>query len=127
MYLLRWKFEYHDSKPTKSGIWSRPAVNLADMAAMNSKENLRTASIEAKHVETRAITTLAECDGYDFINFEWMAEARTPFGGGETVVRLLGIKLVTRETSIHVYPSGDVKILARAEHDKNFHYEGFGR
>ncbi len=127
MYLLRWRFDYFDTKPPKYGMWSRPAVLLSDMAAFISKENLRVASIEAKHVETREVISLAECEGCDFVNFQWIAQVRYNIGIGTQNSQLIGLKLVTRDTSIEVYPSGDIKILNRSEHDKQFHFEGFGR
>ena len=109
-------------------MWSLPAKNQQDMAAFSNKEGLVRASIEGKNFLTRNIRTLAECDGHDFNNFQWMAEFRSQGMFATTGVhQLLGLKLVTRDLYMEVYSSGEVKILQRPEEDKKFHYETFGR
>ena len=125
-YLLRWRFDYLD-RPTKYGQWSRPATLVSDMAYAQHKEGIVRASVEGKDVETREVRILAECDGWDFVNFQWMAEFRAGSDGYGSH-RHVGLKLVTRENWIEVYVRGGiVKVVPRTEEDKNFQYAIFGR
>lgn len=130
-YLLRWRFDFGNGRPEKYGQWSRPATRNEDMAAFVNKDGIVRAAIEGKDIETREVRVLAECDGWDFVNFQWMAEARMGFGaaapGPLAAHRLVGLKLVTREVELQVNEAGDVHVAARSEEDKKFHYEGFGR
>lgn len=113
-------------RPSRTGQWSRAATLETDMAYYQNKEGIVRASIEGKDVITREITTLAECDGWDWVNFQWMAifAARSDGVGQHHHV---GLKLVTREFWIEVYAKGGVRKLPRTEEDKNFHYATFGR
>lgn len=125
LYLLRWHFDYVGNLP-KYGQWSRAASRQEDMAYCQNKEGLVRASVEGKNVVTREVVTLAECDGHDFVNFQWMAEFRAKSDGSGTYHHV-GLKLVTRENWVEVYTRGQVKIVPRTEEDKKFHYATFGR
>jgi len=125
MYLLRWRFDYLD-RPTKYGQWSRAATLETDMAYFQNKEGLVRASVEGKDILTREIKTLAECDGWDYVNFQWMAELRMRSDGYGTSQHV-GLKLVTRDFWIEVYARGNVLRVPRTEEDKNYHYATFGR
>ena len=128
-YRLRWRFDYSDHKPSKYGMWSRDPDNPNEKACFQSKDNLRRAVIEGKHIRTFEIVTLAECDGWDFCNFQWMAEfrARANDIAGTAFCRHVGLKIVTRECWIEVGFHGGVNKIPRTEQDKNFHYAGYGR
>lgn len=131
-YLLRWRFDFANNKPSKYGQWSRPATRPEDLAAMVNKDALVRASIEGKDRKTRQIVTIVECDGHDFVNFEWI-NARHHFCAnlGATMIapfhRLLGLKLVTRELKACVFLDGTVLPLQRTEAEKKLHLEGFGK
>ncbi len=129
IWLLRWRFDYSDDKPARYGLWSRSSRNPIDMAAFVNKENLRRASIEAKNFVNRDdVRILAECDGWDFVNFQWMAEARVSSADSRvTGHRLIGLKLVTRDWFFLVFRDGTMQKVPRPEDDKKFHYAGFGR
>lgn len=94
------------------------------MAAFVNKENLSRAVIEGK-TQDGQIQTIVQCEGWDFINFEWVMEMRSNDEG--IVYNLLGLKLVTRDEQLWVLFTGDVRVEPRTDADKNFHYEGFGR
>ena len=131
-FLLRWRFDFANNKPSKTGQWSRPATRKEDLAAMVNKDALVRACIEAKNVKTREIITIVECEGHDFINFEWI-NARHYFTAdlGATMIapfhRLIGLKLVTREMKANVFLDGTVFPERRTEAEKGIHYEGFGK
>src|SRR3990172_4226027 len=67
-YLLRWRFDFSD-KPTRYGVWN----SSIEPAWSVNKNNLVRASIEGKDMQTRETRIIAECDGWDFVNFEWVA------------------------------------------------------
>jgi hypothetical protein len=96
------------------------------MAYFQNKEGLVRASVEGKDILTREIKTLAECDGWDYVNFQWMAELRMRSDGYGTSQHV-GLKLVTRDFWIEVYARGNVLRVPRTEEDKNYHYATFGR
>lgn len=128
-YVLRWRYDYSNA-PAKYGIWSRPGNTPEVQAWRQNKEGLVRASIEAKDISTKEQRTLAECDGWNFVNFQWIAVASTPalFKGSVTpLTRLVGLKLMTRESMVEVYDTGEIKVLPRSEEDKTFHYATFGR
>jgi hypothetical protein len=125
MFLLRWRFDYAD-RPSKTGQWSRAATIETDMAYYQNKEGIVRASIEGKDVITREIKTLAECDGWDYVNFQWMDVVRGR-SDGLCTRQHIGLKLITRDFWVEVYAKGLIKKIPRTEEDKNYHYATFGR
>ena len=129
-HLLRWRFDYSGNRPAKYGIWSRPGETPEVQAWCQNKEGLVRASVEAKDIFTREVRTLAECDGWDFITFQWIAVASLPaiFRGTVTpLTRVVGLKMVTRETALEVYDTGDVRVAARTDGDKQLNLATFGK
>jgi len=127
LYLLRWRFDFA-GKPCRYGMWSLPATREQDMASRVNTENLVAASIEGKDVQTRAVKTLVECDGHDFVVFEWNAAyvgGINPAKGGLQMT--VGLKLVTRDLEINVYPSGDVQVVRRSDDHKKINFAAFGK
>ncbi len=126
LYLLRWRFDFAD-RPSKMGMWSQSGTRDEDKASFVNTTGLVRASIEGKDIATREVKVLAECDGHDYVVFKWNAAfiSTGSFATGQHV--LTGLKLVTRDFELDVFPSGDVKILARAEDEKTIHYAAFGR
>jgi hypothetical protein len=126
-YLLRWRFDF-SGKPTVYGRWSAPATRDEEKAAFVNTEGLVRAAVEAKNPITYETLILAECDGHDYVMFKWNACLVGGINlakGGRHV--LTGLKLVTTELEMDVYPSGEVAISKRTAEDKKFHYAGFGR
>lgn len=126
LYLLRWRFDFAD-RPSRMGMWSQSGTRDEDKASFVNTTGLVRASIEGKDVVTRAVKVLAECDGHDYVVFKWNAAfiSHGNFTTGQHV--LTGLKLVTRDFELDVFPSGDVKISARLEDEKNFNYAAFGK
>lgn len=129
-YRVRWRFDFH-SKPAKYGMWSNPGDIEKEGAWKVNKDGLSRASIEQECLHTFNVTTVAECDGHDFVNFEW-ADIETfgmaPSGAiAKTGKALVGLTLVTRETAVTCLVNGDQFVNSRSEFDKKFHYAGFGR
>jgi len=129
-YLVRWRFDYLDGKPTKFGSWSRPAAdNDPSNQAWRHNTKVSRAIVEGKDIRTREVSVLADCRGEDFVNFQWNAVARmNPLAiRGEVVpfTQLAGLKIVTRYTTIDVFETGEVFTSPRPE--DNYNYATFGR
>lgn len=130
-YDLRWCFDFV-SKPSRYGRWSAPAANQSEMAAFVNKEGLVCARIEARNFYTNEVHTIAECDGWEFVNFKWNAERHKMMSSSNlpslaNFHNLTGLKLVCRDIEVDVYFSGESEVTARTEEDKKFHYACFGR
>jgi len=130
-FLLRWRFDYSDHKPTKYGMWSHPGEFDTEKAWCQSKENLLVAHIEGKNFVTREIVLLASCPGPDFVNFQWIAGAvqrgLRVSGSKKLPWRVIGLMLVTRSQKTKIYDNGMVET-----EDHNIDYgrinlAGFGR
>ena len=126
MYLLRWRFDFSD-KPAKYGMWSQTATRDEDKASFVNTTGLVRASVEGKDITTREVKVLAECDGHDYVLFKWNAAfiSHGSFSAGRQV--LTGLKLMTRDLELDVFPSGEVKVEARPQEDLNYHYAAFGK
>lgn len=119
---LRWRFDFSNRKP-RFGQWTRPASRKEDMAAFNHSQNLVRASIEAQNIATGEILPIAECDGHEFVNFQWIS-ALFGLEGGH--VKIVGMALTTRDYRAEVYVDGTSKVEPRSEDDKKFNYATFG-
>lgn len=126
---LRWRFDFA-ARPEKYGKWSAPGNTPEVKAHLQMKEGLTRASIEGRDVETGAIGVIAECDGHDFVNFQWMACAMAP-GAAVGVVRplhmLVGLKIVTREWHLCAYADGRLIKRPRPDAEKQMNLAIFGR
>lgn len=123
LYKLRWRFDYAN-RPSKCGQWSKPATRDEDMAARQLKDGLIRASIEGQDISTQEIFTLAECDGHDFCNFQWIS---AQYGMSPGHAKIVGLAIMTRNQVAQVFVDGSSKILERPENDKNYHYAIYGR
>lgn len=121
-YRLRWRFDFLN-RPSKFGQWDRDADRLEEKACYQNREGLIRASIEGKNWRTYEVKILAECDGWDFINFAWRAEFR---GNAKTsYTRHTGLELWTRDIKKLVLFNGNVVEESRV--GDNYHYATFGR
>lgn len=128
-YDLRWRFDFA-GRASKWGKWSSPGQSPELKAWSNNKEGLVRACIEGQDVETQSVSVLAECDGHDFVNFQWEAVAMMPanrIGQVKPIHALVGLKLVTRDEEICVASSGGVSRRIRPECEKKIHFATFGR
>lgn len=125
-FRLRWRFDYAN-RPSKFGQWDRDADRIDEKACSQLKEGLLRACVEGKDVGSKDIVILAECDGWDFVNFKWNAEFRGSFQTGQGAHRHVGMKLVTREKELDVSFEGRVVETQRTEEDKQYNYAIFGR
>lgn len=105
----------------KSGAWrqSRPGLSLV------------RAMVEGKHVIRRTTEVLTECDGHDFVMFEWLALARlNPFGlrgkSGTPPTTLGGLSIVSREEITTVLLTGEVLRKPRPEAHKRTGFATYG-
>lgn len=108
-YKIRWRFDFA-SRPARYGMWSLPAQNTDDMAAYQNKEGLVRASIEMQDVVTQEVITAIECDGFDYLNFQWIAARFGMYQGWDKIV---GLKLITRTTNYNVFCTGEINTSPR--------------
>lgn len=121
-FLLRWRFEW-PNRPAKFGMWSHSGdvKDLATKAWCNNGENLAFAIVEAKNFVTREIKPVLICEGHNFRNFQWVANAfpsgRFSIGpkgidfkiqNGTPMTRISGIKIVTRTEELMVLDCGKI-------------------
>lgn len=133
-YRLRWRYDY-SGRPSKFGMWghSGPQNDMATKAWCHNKEGLTRACIEGKDVYTQRIVTLAECEGWDFVNFEWMVNASLPamlapgFGSVKPRSRIVGLTLVTRDWRVDIVDTGEVERRPRTAAEKRMNLATFGR
>lgn len=78
-YMLRFCFEYSNGESWRSQ-WDKTGPNECDFAWANRKPNIVRAKIESKDIRTKELSTMVECDGGKFINFEWIAVVGVPLG-----------------------------------------------
>lgn len=111
-YLLRWCYHFHGNKPSKRGQWLNGGEGEA---ASVSRENLRCAVVEAKDIITREVFPLYECDGQDFVLFQWKAALAVQTG----VTRLDGLRMICRDQYVEVFVTGEVNIhpITRPDYD----------
>ena len=104
------------------GIWNNSGARDSDGAWCVNKTALRRAAIEAVDTTTWEEVTLWECDGPEFVNFEWMVAAPMgmPFGNGEMEIRptILGLAGVSREYKDEVFIDGSSRRRERTEEEK---------
>lgn len=134
-FRLRWVFDFAGNKPTRKGMWSEPGDVAKDGAWRVNKDGLVHAAIERECMTSYKIETVAECDGHDFVNFEWMAAASVPalslIGSQVSKIDLrgaiVGLRLVTRDLNLECLVDGRQMVKPRPEAEKKLHLAGFGR
>ncbi len=125
-YLLRWRFDYKDDKPTKRGMFNNSGPqNDLETKAWNKNTNVKFAIIEGKDIQTREIIVLAECLGEDFVNFEWIA-AVDAFKKGVSAM-ICGLQIRTRDHVLKVFDTGETHLMARPKNDDKIHLNTFGK
>ncbi len=128
-YLLRWRYDY----PNKiiCGMWSNPGEHPSNKAWCQNKEGLIRASIEGKDILTKKILVLAECDGHDFRNFQWIAAARVPAmsvkGDYTPLTQLVGMKLLTTDRELSVFDTGQTQDNALKNGEKELNFATYGK
>ena len=134
-YRLRWRFDFAD-KPTKTGIWNNSGgqqkEGFGSSAWCVNKTGLVRAAVEAENQQTWEVSVLAECDGWDFVNFAWIATTPAPFMLGaldalEIQGQVTGLVLETRELNHRVRVDGSQQIVQKTAADKAIHLAGFGK
>ena len=116
-YLLRWCYHFNGSKPSVRGQWS-PGGSEGDAASV-SREGLRCAVIEAKDIRTREVFPLYECDGQDFVIFQWIAtQSYSGFSRGAHSVD--GLRIIARDQYIEAMVNGDVNPFPISAPNFNF-------
>lgn len=83
-------------------------------------------------MKTHHIRTLAECDGHDFRNFQWMAIGRMrgfPSDAADVkpITHLVGMKILTTNSEIIVYGNGSVETKPLPDGVKNVNFATYGK
>lgn len=139
-YRLRWRFDFA-GKASRTGIWNNSGgkqdEKFGSAAWCVNKEHLVRAAVEGELWDdnggwTGQTVALAECDGWDFVNFSWIATTPAPFMLGELnqleiAGQITGLTLETREHHHVIRVDGSKKIRPRTAADKTIHLAGFGR
>lgn len=124
-YCLRWRFDFA-GKPEVFGMWDSAVIS----AWNQNKEGLVRASIEGKHRGTKQTIVLAECDGHDFRNFQWLAVSKVNPGMSGSVTPVahnIGAKILTTSDEILVLNDGHVVRRPLTEGEKSINFATFGR
>jgi hypothetical protein len=124
-YLLRWRFDFAD-RAAVFGMWNSSAISAWD----KNREKLVRASIEAKSTVTHNTVTIAECDGHDFRNFQWLAISRVnPNFKGSVTPRseTIGLKILTTHDEVTVLISGECAARRLTDEEKGIHFATYGR
>ena len=107
MFYVRWSLIYRDGKK-RHGLWNEPGVkdDPKSQAWLQPTKGLAWACVEALHIATRKTFILAECNGQDYCQFQWIGTV--PLRGGDHVPKIRGMVLVSRDMEFDVYMSGEV-------------------
>lgn len=117
-WLYRWRFDFHH-KPTKFGGWQGSSNRTEDMASFVNKDGLAFARIEGKHFLTREVKVFAECQGWDFLNFEYLACLIS--NNRSSLNFVYGLRLRTDKELISCFADGSVKV-EQWNRDRSFIY-----
>lgn len=128
---IRWRFDFLNNKTMRCGYWSRAGDAHGGHAWSVDKTHLLRACIEVEDKRTWKVYAAAECDGHNFVNFEWVAGTRAPLNPVRPVAlepQIVGMKLVTRDNVATVLMDGSpVVVRARTSDEKAMNLAGFGR
>lgn len=130
-YRLRWRFDFAN-RPSKYGMWNAPGPGASTQAWSQNKEGMVRASVEGEDLRTKETKILAQCDGHDFRNFQWMAVGRlrgfpTDTANVRPITHLVGMKILTTDTEICVFGSGQVETAPLPEPIKQMHFATYGK
>ena len=112
LFSLRCVLTYADGKIWR-GMWDKSGTALSDMAVGQPKEGLSLASIEAKNLETRAVSEVVSCEADKFEKFQWLAVARAPstIRGSYTVQGIVaGLTIQTKKERVTAFVDGTTHI-----------------
>jgi hypothetical protein len=130
---LRWRFDFSD-KPPKWGFWSQPGnAKIGGQAWAVNKSGLVRAAIECESTSTHKLWVGVECDGWDFVNFEWVGGTTTPNlfairGSVELAPQIVGMRLHSRDMVYTVMMDGSpVMVRPRTAAEKKQNLAGFSR
>lgn len=126
-YKLRWRFDFHDHKPIRRGVWNVATRNHSDSAWAVPKDNLAQAIIEVEHPNGLTLPALI-VDGPDYVSLEWDVVVRAPmFLRNNTISALAlervlvdGLSILTRTHKVQVNHKGLIIPKPLSSHDKLF-------
>lgn len=124
-YLLRWRFEFKD-KPAVFGMWNSNAITAWD----KNGEGLSKVLIECKSTVTKETRVVAECEGHEYRNLQWVATAAVPSSFSGTVTPLskcTGLKILTTDEEVAILTTGVCSRRKLTEAEKGIHFATYGR
>lgn len=128
--LVRWRFVFNDNRPDKVGMWSAHGNDESTWAWCHNRENLSKAIIETKDFISREIKQVVVCDGWNFVNFQWVGGVsinpmNVKAGNGRSAI--LGLTLLTRDKKVTVRIDGKISTIDRTDEEKAQNLATFGR
>lgn len=125
---VRWRFDFA-GKVSRFGIWNNSGGSQEETHKTSAwcinKTGLVRAAIEAEYFDGWEIRTVLECDGPDFVNFEWRAATPAPMSTkgllGESLTingQTIGLTLVTADHRSTFFCDGKTQTNPRTEADK---------
>ena len=125
---LRWKFTFSDHKIDRIGMWDKPGILQTDQAWCQNKDKLNLAIIEAKKICSPEIKPILMCEGWNFVNFEWVYGCMVNLQNiSQQSTTIIGLAITTRKEKITVGSDGKITRRPRTTDEKNQHLVGFGR
>lgn len=124
-YLLRWRFEFKD-KPAVFGMWNSNAITAWD----KNGEGLSKVLIECKSTVTKETRVVAECEGHEYRNLQWVATAVVPSSFSGTITPLskcTGLKILTTDEEVAILTTGVCSRRKLTESEKGIHFATYGR
>lgn len=129
-FRLRWRFDFLRNG-LQHGFWDDPGAGRGGEAWKVNKDGICRACVEGIDLKTGEVKPIVECDGWDFVNFEWIAAAAMPVSPGPRGVKVTGsiqgMVLVTRDKKYKVFLDGRIKVENRSQWEKERNLVGFGR
>ncbi len=121
---LRWRFEFHNNKKPRVGIWDGTSKLDSDSAWAVNKDGLSKVIIESED-RWGFTQVMAVVDGVDYVSMQWESYAKSPSLGlkkdfvGEVRLRshIIGLSILTRTKKITCWCNGTVTEKPLKEHD----------
>jgi hypothetical protein len=126
-YRLRWRFEFLNGKPTKTGVWDATSDLPQDSAWAVNKDGLAYAIIEGECRHTFEMKRLFVCEAAEYVSMQWEAYAKSPSLGLKPIhgamklrANIAGLSILTREEKVTCWVNGTISREQLSEHDKTW-------
>jgi len=114
LFRLRWRFEFHDGRAPKYGIWNGASGRKEDSAAFVDKTNLLWAIVEGEKVGAWTVKEFFRVSGADYFHAKWDGAVLAPAFVKESykaAPNIIGLTMLTRNNAYTALVNG--KVLQR--------------